>query len=213
MEANFWHQMWNSGVVGFHQSDVNDFLKTHWSKLNLQGNENVLVPLCGKSLDMIWLAQQGHAVLGVELSPKALDEFIAENQLTAEPIEQGNHCGYKLADMTLLCGDFFHLTAEQCTDIQVVYDRAALVALPPEMRKRYVTHLQNILPEGSQLLLVTLEYDQKQMPGPPFSVTEQEVMALFSPFAQVKKVEEVSFKRKGTPALEKVFMIQTKASS
>ena len=208
MEANFWHDMWASGVVGFHQPDVNSYLKNHWSKLGLQGNENVLVPLCGKSLDMIWLANQGHSVLGIELSPKALAEFLSENDLTAEPIEQGNHCGYKMPDMTLLCGDFFHLTAEQCADIHVVYDRAALVALPPEMRKQYVTHLQTILPAGSQFLLVTIEYDQSVMSGPPFSVTEQEVRTLFEPFATVTKVEEVPFSRKGTNALEKVFVIR-----
>lgn len=207
MEANFWHQMWNSGVVGFHQPDVNHYLKTHWSKLQLQGRENVLVPLCGKSLDMIWLAQQGHSVLGIELSPKALDEFLAENKLTAEPIEQGNHCGYKLPDMTLLCGDFFHLTKAQCRDIHVVYDRAALVALPLKMRKQYVKHLAEILPKGSQYLLVTMEYDQTSMNGPPFSVSEEEVIALFSPFCTIQKVEEKPFNRKGQEAVEKVFII------
>ncbi|WP_040727758.1 thiopurine S-methyltransferase [Thiomicrorhabdus sp. Kp2] len=208
MEANFWHDMWASGVVGFQQPDVNGYLKNHWSKLKLNGSENVLVPLCGKSLDMIWLAQQGHSVLGIELSPKALAEFLAENKLNAEAIEQGNHCGYKMPDMTLLCGDFFHLTAEQCADIHVVYDRAALVALPPKMREQYVAHLQAILPKGSQFLLVTMEYDQNKMPGPPFSVSESEVMELFSPFASVNKVEEVAFSRKGINALEKVFIIQ-----
>jgi len=208
MEADFWHKMWNSGVVGFHQPDVNHYLKTHWPKLQLQGNENVLVPLCGKSLDMIWLAQQGHSVLGIELSPKALDEFLAENKLTAEPIEQGNHCGYKLPDMTLLCGDFFHLTKEQCSDIHVVYDRAALVALPPKMREQYVKHLAEILPKGSQYLLVTMEYVQNQMSGPPFSVAESEVIDLFSSFAEIHKIEENPFSRKGMAAVEKVFIIK-----
>lgn len=209
MEANFWHEMWASGVVGFHQADINEYLKSHWSKLQLQGDENVLVPLCGKTLDMLWLAQQGHAVLGIELSPKALDEFLAENNLQAEPIQQANHCGYKMPDMTLLCGDFFHLTAEQCQDIRVVYDRAALVALPPQMRQNYVSHLQAILPAKTQYLLVTMEYDQSKMPGPPFSVSEQEVRALFEPFANVTKVEEVPFSRKGVDALEKVFIINS----
>jgi len=209
MEANFWHDMWASGVVGFHQPEVNSFLKNHWSNLGLKGNEHVLVPLCGKSLDMIWLAKQGHPVLGVELSAKALAEFVSENSLTAEAIEQDNYSGYKISDMTLLCGDFFDLTAEQCADIKVVYDRAALVALPPEMRKQYVAHLQTILPVGCQFLLVTMEYDQSVMPGPPFSVTEQEVRSLFESFAMVNKIEEVAFKRKGTNALEKVFVIKS----
>lgn len=208
MEANFWHDMWSSGVVGFHQSEINGFLKNHWSKLGLQGNENVLVPLCGKTLDMLWLAQQGHSVLGVELSPKALEEFLTENDLQAKAIQQGNHCGYQLPNMRLLCGDFFHLTAEQCSDIHVVYDRAALVALPPQMRQDYVLHLRAILPKNTHYLLVTMEYDQTKMPGPPFSVSEEEVRCLFEPFATVTKVEEVSFNRKGHEAIEKVFVIE-----
>lgn len=210
MEANFWHDMWSSGVVGFHQSEINGFLKNHWSKLGLQGNENVLVPLCGKTLDMLWLAQQGHSILGVELSPKALEEFLTENDLQAETIQQGNHCGYQLPNMTLLCGDFFHLTAEQCSDIHVVYDRAALVALPPKMRQDYVLHLRAILPKNTHYLVVTMEYDQTKMPGPPFSVSEKEVRSLFEPFATVTKVEEVPFNRKGHEAIEKVFVIEGK---
>lgn len=208
MEANFWHDMWASGVVGFHQTDINEFLQKHWSKLNLKGDEKVLVPLCGKSLDMVWLAQQGHEVLGIELSQKALDEFLHENQLEAEAIETGKYCGYQLPDMTLLCGDFFHLQAEQCTDVGVVYDRAALVALPPQMRADYVKHLKQVLPKGTRYLLVTMEYDQSQLQGPPFSVSETEVQTLFADFANVEKVEQLPFQRKGVDAVEKVFVIQ-----
>lgn len=209
MEANFWHNMWASGVVGFHQPDINVYLKNHWSKLNLQGNEEVLVPLCGKSLDMIWLAQQGHKVLGVELSQKALDEFLAENQLTAQAHRSENYCGYELPDMTLLCGDFFHLSQQQCEGVSVVYDRAALVALPPEMRKQYVQHLAEIVPQGSQFLVVTMEYDQSQLQGPPFSVPEGEVNSLFADFDRIEKLEQIDFKRKGVDAVEKVFLIQS----
>ena len=209
MEANFWHDMWASGVVGFHQPDINVYLKNHWSKLELKGDENVLVPLCGKSLDMIWLAQQGHSVMGIELSQKALDEFLAENKLTAEPKTFANHCGYQLPDMTLLCGDFFHLTAEDCSDISVVFDRAAIVALPPERRQDYVKHLHSILPSGTQYLLVAMEYDQSKMSGPPFSVSEQEIRALFEPFATVTKVEEFQFSRKGVNTIEKVYLIKS----
>jgi len=209
MEANFWHDMWATGVVGFHQPDINGYLKNHWAKLNLNGNESVLVPLCGKSLDMVWLAQQGHSILGVELSQKALDEFLTENKLKANPVKTENYCGYQLPDMTLLCGDFFHLTAEQCSDIKVVYDRAAIVALPPSMRKDYVQHLQAILPKRTQYLLVAMEYDQSVMPGPPFSVAETEIRALFEPFSTVEKLEEFSFERKGNTVVEKVYFIQS----
>ncbi|MBN2865130.1 MAG: thiopurine S-methyltransferase [Thiotrichales bacterium] len=208
MQAEFWHKMWASGVVGFHQSEINEFLRTHWQTLDLKGDEAVLVPLCGKSLDMLWLHQQGHEVLGVELSQQALDEFLVENHIQAQPVKHDHFCGYELAAMTLLCGDFFKLSAEDCADIKAVYDRAAIVALPPEMRQQYVQHLQTILPKGCKLLMVTMEYDQSQMSGPPFSVTEDEVNALFSGFAQVEKVSEVSTNRKGHAMVEKVFVIQ-----
>lgn len=208
MEAQFWHDMWSSGHVGFHQNEVNEYLQTHWKDLTQNGNEGVLVPLCGKSLDMIWLAQQGHEVLGVELSAQALDEFLQENNLHAffHKTEQFN--GFKLPAMTLLCGDFFDLQAEDCKALSLVYDRAALVALPPEMRQQYVQHIYNIMPSGSQTLLVTMEYDQSQLPGPPFSVAESEVMQLFKDCQAVQKVQEVNFKRKGVDAVEKVFLIK-----
>lgn len=208
MQAEFWHKMWESGVVGFHQSDINEFLRTHWQTLKLNGDEAVLVPLCGKSLDMLWLQQQGHEVLGVEFSQQALDEFLTENQIQAKPVEHNHFCGYELGAMTLLCGDFFKLSAEDCVDIKAVYDRAAIVALPPEMRVQYAEHLQTILPTGCKLLMVTMEYDQSKMLGPPFSVTEAEVNDLFSEFAQINKVSEESTHRKGNAMTEKVFVIQ-----
>jgi len=207
MEADFWHDMWASGVVGFHQSDVNEYVQNHWSKLKLSGDESVLVPLCGKSLDMIWLAHQGHSVLGVELSQKALDEFLLENHITAEPHHSEQYCGYELPAMTLLCGDFFHLSAEQCRDISVVYDRAAIVALPLAMRKEYVAHLNAILPKGAQQLVITMEYDQSKLQGPPFSVSEHEINTLYSEF-EIEKLEEKHMMRKGVEAIEKVFLIR-----
>jgi len=207
MKADFWHDMWASGVVGFHQSEINDFLRTHWQALNLAGNEAVLVPLCGKSLDMLWLQQQGHEVLGIELSQQALDEFLIENKIVAEPVKHDQFCGYELDAMTLLCGDFFKLTAEDCSKIEAVYDRAAIVALPPKIRQDYVSHLRKVLSKGTKILMVTMEYDESKMKGPPFSVTEAEVRELFSEFARVEKVSEVSSDRKGNTMVEKVFVI------
>ena len=208
MDAQFWHDMWDSGVVGFHQADINEYLKNHWSKLNLHGHESVLVPLCGKSLDMLWLAKQGHEVLGVELSAKALDEFLQENNLNGIFHKTEKHCGFQLPSMTLLCGDFFDLTAQDCQATTVIYDRAALIALPPETRKQYVDHLHAIVPAGSKMLLVTMEYDQAQLPGPPFSVPEEEVMTLFKQCKKIEKLQTASFKRKGVDAVEKAYLIE-----
>lgn len=207
MEAGFWHKMWASGVVGFHQADINAFLKTYWPKLGLQGAEEVLVPLCGKSLDMVWLAEQGHDVLGVELSQAALDAFLVENQLPAVPVQHHLFCGYELEKMTLLCGDFFHLSAPECVDVKAVFDRAALVALPPLMRQSYAQHLAKVLPAGAKILLVNLEYGDDPSMGPPFSVPEAEVVALFEPAFDWEKLGQSEAVRKGRSVVEKVFLL------
>jgi len=209
MQANFWHDMWARGVVGFHQAEMNAFLTHHWQKLGFRGDETILVPLCGKSLDMLWLAKQGHTILGVELSQKALDEFLTENAITAAPITHAHYCGYQLEQMRLLCGDFFHLSAEDCQDVQGAFDRAALVALPPEMRIQYVAHLRKILPKGMSYLIITMQYDQSRVQGPPFSVPEAEVRQLFAGVESIEKVEEVHFEHKSVACTEMVFVIQT----
>ncbi len=211
MDAGFWHGMWEKGEVGFHQEEVNEFLLRHWLKLNLQGGEQVLVPLCGKSLDMLWLATQGHEVLGVELSEKALKEFLVENNLIAQEVNHNDYCGYQLDGITLLCGDFFKLSSRDVKKIQVVYDRAALVALPLEMRQRYVRHLIQILPVGTQILLVVMEYNQEKILGPPFSVSETEVYSLFADTFSIEKLEDFPFQRKSMPVLEKVFKLVKQA--
>ncbi|MBO1927929.1 thiopurine S-methyltransferase [Thiomicrorhabdus sp. 6S2-11] len=208
MQADFWHDMWASGVVGFHQQEINRFLRDFWPKLELEGQGRVLVPLCGKSLDMLWLRKLGHEVLGIELSQKALDEFLSENQLNAEPVQHDNYCGYELEQMTLLCGDFFQLTAEDCMQVQAVYDRASIVALPPKMRHDYARHLQKVLPKGTPFLMVIMEYDQSTMNGPPFSVLESEVRELFAEFASIEVVDEERFERKGNAVTEKVLLLR-----
>lgn len=211
MEADFWHDMWESGEVGFHQKEINAFLHKHWENLNLQSTETVLVPLCGKTLDMLWLADLGHEVLGVELSEKALQEFLTENNLTGAPVQHAHYCGYELEKITLLCGDFFKLSAEDAKDVVAIYDRAALIALPPEMRVAYAKHITELLPEGGQILQVIMTYDQSTMSGPPFSVTEEELNALYAENFEITPLETFSFSRKGHEAEEKVFKLRKKS--
>lgn len=211
MQAEFWHAMWGSGKVGFHQDEINPYLKSYWQALGLAKQAAVFVPLCGKSMDMLWLAQLGHSVLGVELSQKALDELIAEHNLPAKPIQHENFCGYNMDSMMLLCGDFFHLSEQEVVNVQGVYDRAALVALPPQMRVDYVTHLQAILPVGHQILLVVMEYDPSQMDGPPFSVSEAEVQQLYGANYQIKLLETFDLIRKGHSVIERVYHLTHQA--
>lgn len=180
MDAHFWRERWQRGEIGFHKSRVNPLLTRWWPTLALPAGSQVCVPLCGKSLDMLWLREQGHRVLGVELAEEALRDFAQEHQLTLNWQTQTDFVVASGQGFELLCGDVFELTAADLKSVSAVYDRAALIALPPAMRARYVTHLLDRLPNGCQLLLVTLDYPQQERPGPPFSVGEEEVRDLFA---------------------------------
>ncbi|RVU29847.1 thiopurine S-methyltransferase [Neptunomonas marina] len=190
MEHDFWHQRWEQGRIGFHQGDINPYLKEHWSELALDKGSKVLVPLCGKSLDMLWLQEQGYAVLGCELSEAACRAFFAENMRVPELTQQDIGPVFSSDNITLLAADIFTLEAAHLADVAAVYDRAALIALPKTMRKDYAQLLIDRLPLGCQLLLVTLEFDADA--GPPFSVPQREVEALFSGRFMVERLAEVA---------------------
>lgn len=175
MDEGFWQRRWARNEIGFHLNEVNPYLRRHWPGLRLAEGTRVLVPLCGKSLDMAWLAEQGFIVLGVELSERAVEDFFAEQGLTADVSVQGGFTVYRAGALEIRCGDFFALKQNDIADCQALYDRAALIALPMDMRQRYVEHLTNILAPSCQGLLVTLDYAQEQMPGPPFAVSDAEV--------------------------------------
>lgn len=210
MEADFWHEKWEKGAIGFHQSDVNEFLISHWQQaLPIEKTSEILVPLCGKTYDMFWLREQGHSILGEELNSAAVASFFSENGLDAQKTEATNLTGLSCEEIRVLAGDFFQLTREDCANIKAVYDRAALVALPTEMRRKYVNHLIQILPAGTPFLLVTMEYEQSEMTGPPFSVTEQEVISLYKNYYQIKKLEQKVIDMKGVSITEKVFLLNT----
>jgi thiopurine S-methyltransferase len=180
MQPDFWHQRWADNQIGFHQSAPTPLLLKHWPALGITPGAQVFVPLAGKSLDMAWLASQGHRVLGVELSQLAVEQFFAEHDLQPgiRETKYGRH--YTANGIELICGDAFALDADALRDCAAVFDRAALIALPPELRERYASELYASLPTGSRGLLVTLEYPQEERPGPPFSVTEDEVRAVYS---------------------------------
>lgn len=179
MDLDFWRRRWRKNEIAFHQREINTHLQRFWSQLELPPGRTVFVPLCGKSLDMLWLAGQGHPVLGVDISQIALASFFQENELTAHTRQEGAFEVWETQDITLLCGDFFALDRAALATIGGVYDRASLIALPPPMRRRYADHLKTILPPAAPVLLLTLEYSQEQMQGPPFSVETAEAQALY----------------------------------
>jgi thiopurine S-methyltransferase len=175
VDEGFWQRRWARNEIGFHLSEVNPYLRRYWPGLRLVEGARVLVPLCGKSLDLAWLAEQGFAVLGVELTERAVADFFVEQGLSAEISVLGEYKVYRAGALEIRCGDFFALNQEDVADCQALYDRAALIALPMDMRRRYVEHLADILAPNCQGLLVTLDYEQEQMPGPPFAVSDAEV--------------------------------------
>lgn len=179
MEANFWHERWERAEIGFHQQHINTHLQQFWSHLELHPGQRVFVPLCGKSLDLLWLASQGHPVTGVELSPVAVAAFFAENGLQPRRWREGTFEVWEVDEIRILLGDFFDLEPQHLADVAGVYDRASLIALPPPMRQRYAQHLTSILPPRVRVLLVTMEYDQRVLAGPPFAVDEAETRALY----------------------------------
>ena len=188
MQPDFWHNRWANQLIGFHQQQVNPHLQQYWPVLGLAPGARVLVPLCGKSLDMAWLAAQGHGVLGVELSERAVSDFFIEHGLEPQVSQQGEFKVYRSEGIELWCGDFFALTPTDAAGCTGLYDRAAIIALPASMRERYVAHLQALLPSPGQGLLITLDYDQAVTEGPPFAVLDDEVQRLFGAQWQVSSL-------------------------
>lgn len=189
MEPDYWQRRWAEGRIGWHQPEVNALLRQHWSAMALPAGSRVFVPLCGKSADMAWLAAQGHPVLGVELAADACAAFFAENGLLPEIKEHGNFQRYQGAHVELLAGNAFDLDASDLAQCVACYDRAALIALPADMRQRYVEQVLGKLPDACRMLLVTLEYPQHEKAGPPFSVDQLEVERLFAAHWQIELLE------------------------
>lgn len=179
MDVDFWLERWRDGRTHFHQNRVTPLLQKYWPSLLLPSDSRVLVPLCGKSLDMIWLAEQGHQVLGIELSPLATDQFFTEHNLQPNIHDSALGRHYIAGNIEIICGDIFKLDAATLAQCTGIYDRAALVALPRAMRGPYVQHVYAQLSPQYRGLLLTLDYPQDDMDGPPFSVGEDEILCLY----------------------------------
>lgn len=191
MDPQFWHQRWANNQIGFHRPDVHPYLQSHWSRLEVDSASRVFVPLCGKSLDMIWLRDTGHEVLGVEISPVAVEAFFTENGMIARRQNLGRFQSHSHGRIQILCGDLFDLKPAQLSGVAACYDRASLVAFTEDLRPRYAEHLQRLLPRTTRMLLVTLEYSQEDMQGPPFSVSEAEVRRLFEGRYNIELLETI----------------------
>jgi len=190
MELSYWESRWRKGKTGFHMPDGYPGLKRHWNLLNLPASPVVLVPLCGKTKDLVQLESFGASVVGVEISKKAILEFFSETSRAYETDSFAEFTIYRSDNIELWQGDFFKFPAKKYPDIDLIYDKAALVALPPDMRKRYSEKIIGLCGKSTSMLLHHFIYPQQQMPGPPFSVTETEVRQLFGAHFEMKTVEE-----------------------
>jgi thiopurine S-methyltransferase len=178
MHADFWHERWSSNQIGFHDSAVNPLLVRHFSALGMEKRARVFLPLCGKTLDIDWLMSNGYRVAGAELSQLAVVSLFERLHLTPSVREAGALTHWSVPSLDIFVGDMFALTATALGMIDAVYDRAALIALPPDMRERYASHL-DALTNGAPQLLITLAYEQSRLAGPPFSVEEPELRRLY----------------------------------
>lgn len=216
MTPQFWTKRWQKNDIGFHQKLVHELLERYWPEVGAKPGSSVLVPLAGKSLDMVWLAESGHEVFGIELSELAVNDFFKERGFKPAAVVQASGVLNFGGPYSVWCGDFFTVPASATAHIGAVYDRASLVALPPAMRAAYAKHLMTLTPKGAKMLLISLDYDASQMNGPPFPVPPPEVPHLFQPYARVRLLEErevisthPQFKSKGVTSLrESAYLLE-----
>jgi thiopurine S-methyltransferase len=199
MEHAFWRERWTEGRIGFHEGKPNQFLVRHADVLG--AGRRVLVPLCGKAEDLMCLAALGHRVVGIELVEDAVRAFFEEHGLV--PAIDGNI--YSHGAITLIAGDFFAVTPAHVGAIDALYDRAALIALPADLRPRYSAHVRSLVGSGSPGLVITLEFPNDPCTGPPFSVPEAE---LRSHYGDARLLEEVPENRlPERPATERCWAV------
>jgi len=214
MHKEYWQDRWQNQQTGFHQDDINPYLEKFCPAHVTNKTERVFVPLCGKSSDLIWLADRGFEVIGVELSQIAVEEFFEDNNLpyvikTTDKIKI-----YEADNISIICDDFFEVSRDLLGDISYVYDRASQIALPEAMRRDYCKHLAKIT-AGADIFVITMEYDQNLMQGPPFSVSEAEMHRHYDSYYTIDKLfthdlleESPQFKERGLKnLLEKVYIL------
>ena len=205
-----WIQRWKDTQTGWHRDQPNSKLIEFIAYLQIKQGDTVFVPLCGKSQDMNYLLSQGFKVIGVELSDLAIEQFFNENNLLYSVDRAEQFQIYQGENITIYCGDYFKLTKQMLNSVSAIYDRAALVALPVDLREKYAQHLYSIISNDCRVLLLTLNYPQSQISGPPFAVDEDEVGALFSSGFECQQLQcfndiknEPKFLRAGVDFIEK----------
>jgi len=217
MKKEFWIEKWQNNQTGFHKDFTHPLLIDFIDQLALKKGDTIFVPLSGKSIDMLWLHNQGFNVIGVELSELAILQFFSENNLDYVKSTDGDFDVYHYQNITIYCGDLFDLTDRHTSHVKAVYDRAALIALPEELVVRYASKMIDIIPQDSKQLLITLEFVKTAGPeGPPFSTNDAKVKKLYESLSSIKMLQKVDiiaredkFKAQGCNYVyERVYLIQ-----
>jgi thiopurine S-methyltransferase len=212
MNSSFWHQRWEKNEIGFHEGKPNPFLVKHFHELSVAKGRRIFVPLCGKTLDISWLLSRGYRVAGAELSQLAIEQLFMELGMQPEVMTVGKVEQWSANNLDIFVGDIFAVSEKMLSPIDAVYDRAALVAFPEDIRKRYTAHLTEVTKKSPQLL-ICYEYDQSLMDGPPFSVSNEEVHRHYATAYDLTLLSstEVAGGLKGKgPAKEDVWLLKRK---
>lgn len=187
MESEFWHDRWAKNEIGFHEGEANALLAANFGALSPGKGSRVFVPLCGKTRDIAWLLSQGQRVAGAELSKTAVEQLFEDLGVKPKVEPAGALSKFSADGVDIFVGDIFELTPELLGHVDATYDRAALVALPDDLRRRYAAHMHHITSAAPQLV-ICFEYDQSVMRGPPFSVGSAELNRAYGPYYAMKEL-------------------------
>lgn len=211
MDADFWRQRWRNNQIAFHEGTANALLVRYFDGSYGRKGSRVFLPLCGKTRDIGWLMSQGYRIAGAELSETAVQQLFTELDVTPARTVLGNLTLFSAEGIDIFVGDIFDLSADVLGVVDVVYDRAALVALPEELRPSYAAHLMQVTAMAPHFL-ITFEYDQTLMDGPPFSVTAEEIRRCYGDRYDLKQLDgiDVAGGLKGKcAATETVWLLRT----
>ncbi len=212
MDAYFWHQCWENNDIGFHKSEANPLLVQHFKDLSLAENSRIFLPLCGKTLDISWLLSEGHRIVGAELSKIAVDQLFDRMAVKPDINKTGSFYHYSAQNIDIFVGDIFELSRDMLGTVDAIYDRAALIALPRDLRERYTSHLLDITDSAPQLL-ISIEYDQNIIPGPPFSVTGDELRKHYINsynLTSLKSIDIPNGRQGKCPVIENVWLLSNR---
>lgn len=217
MEISYWISRWEKDKTGWNQKQVNPKLRKYWKHLNTPANPAVLVPLCGKSIDLKWLSQQAQKVIGIEVSEKAVHDFLEQHANDYITQHRGEFTVYKSGTFEIWQGNYFHMKPSYLGPIDAVYDRAALVSMPPAKRVAYTKKLLELTENRAEMLLISFDYPQQEMTGPPFSVPDEEIQQHYGPHYEIEIINKENiiksvqnFNRRGLKSyfFEKVYRLK-----